>query len=314
MKVSILMAVYNGENYLLEALDSAVNQTCPDIEIIVCNDGSTDDTRRLLDQYPNQGNIKIIHETHAGKVHAFNRAFAASTGDAICFLAHDDVLPPNSITERVSFMNRTRAGAIYCNGDICTAEMAPISPLVTRPGTITWEKDAAHICRNNFLAGALLLIRREIAEPVFPIPEHLRLEDWWVVFSTLYYAKSIEYLDLPLFHYRLHGKNDTGMPPVHDFDNYLHKHWEKHIDYYDQLHLQLDRFDLPAKERQRLIDIIRLNRQVVENTLRGKYTFPSVRLVNATGMPKYLCSQATIPRKAHLFVPVFNFLKRITGT
>jgi glycosyltransferase involved in cell wall biosynthesis len=314
MKVSILMAVYNGENYLEEAIASALSQSYPDVEIVICNDGSTDATRQLLDQYRDQRNITILHDAHCGKVHAFNRAFEACSGDAICFLAHDDVLPPDSIKERVSFMNETHAWAVYCNGDICTAEMKTISPLVTCPKNITWDEDKTHICRNNFLAGALLLIRREIAESVFPIPEHLQLEDWWVVFNTLYYAGRIEYLDRPLFHYRLHGKNDTGMPPVDDFDNYLRRHWKKHIDYYDQLRLRLDSFKIPDEERERLGNIIRMNKQVVENTLGGKYTFPSMKLVRATGIPKYLCSQVTIPHKAHLFVPVFNYLKRITGT
>jgi glycosyltransferase involved in cell wall biosynthesis len=314
MKVSILMAVYNGENYLGEALASAMTQSCPDIEIVICNDGSTDSTKRLLDQYADQRNITIIHDAHFGKVHAFNRAFEASCGDAICFLAHDDVLPPDSVQERVSFMSETHAGAVYCNGDVCTADMKTISPLIGRPGVVTWERDNAQICRNNFLPGATLLIKREIAARMFPIPEHLRLEDWWVVFNTLYYAGRIEYLDRPLFCYRLHGKNDTGRPPVHDFDNYQRNHWKKHIDYYDQLLLRLNRFDLPDEEKQRLGTIIRINKQVVENTLGGRYTFPSARTIAATGMPKYLCSQAMIPHKAHLFVPIFNFLQRIRGT
>ena len=312
MKISILMAVYNGENYLEEALISVFFQSCQNIEIIVCNDGSTDSTRMLLDQYKNRSNLKIIHENHFGKVHAFNKAFEACTGDVICFLAHDDVLPPDSIEERVSYLKKTRVGAVYCNGYTCNPEMKIISPLIDCPKTVTWEQDKAHICRNNFLPGAVLMIRRDIAERVFPIPEHLQLEDWWVVFNTLYYARSIEYLDKPLFLYRLHGKNDTGMPPVRNFDTYLHNHWKKHIDYYDQLLIRLNTFDIPYEEKQSLGDVILINKEVVEKTLGGRYTFPSLRSIKALGMPKYICSQVTIPHKAHLFLPIFNFIKKIT--
>ena len=192
--------------------------------------------------------------------------------------------------------------------------MKLISTLINCPKNVTWVQDKAQICRDNILPGAVLMIRREIAEKVFPIPEHLLMEDWWVVFNTLYYAGSIEYLDRSLFLYRLHGKNDSGMPPVHDFDTFLRKHWKKHIDYYDQLLIQLNRFDISDEDKQSLRDVILINKQVVENTLEGRYTLPSMKLIKSLGMPKYICSQVTISHKAHLFLPIFNFIKRITRT
>jgi glycosyltransferase involved in cell wall biosynthesis len=307
------MAVYNGENYLAEALDSVFNQSYQNIEIIICDDGSTDSTRTILDRFRYRSNVTVIYENHFGMVHAFNKAFEACTGDAICFLAHDDVLTPDSIGERVSYLKEKQAGAIYCNGCTCTSEMKIISPLINRHKIVTWEQDKAHICRDNILPGAVLMIQREIIDRVFPIPEHLLLEDWWVVFNTLYYAGSIEYLDKYLFLYRLHGKNDSGMPPVRNFDIFLRKHWKKHIDYYDQLLIRLNMFDISDEEKQSLSEVILINKQVVKNTLEGKYTLPSRRLIKSLGIPKYICSQVTIPHKAHLFVPFFNFIKRITG-
>jgi glycosyltransferase involved in cell wall biosynthesis len=307
------MAVYNGEKYMEEALTSVLNQSYPNVELIVCNDGSTDSTRILLDQYKNRPNITVLHESHVGMVHAFNKAFEACTGDAICFLAHDDVLPPDSIGERVSYLKKKEVGAIYCNGYTCTSEMKIISPLINCPKMVTWEQDKTHICRNNLLPGAVLMIRREIADRLFPIPEHLLLEDWWVVFNTLYYADRIEYLDRHLFLYRLHGSNDTGMPTVRNFDASLRKDWEKHIDYYNQLLIQLNRFDISDEEKQSLSEIILINKKVVENTLNGKYTFPSLKVIKTLGVPKYIYSQATISQKAYLFFALFDFLKNVTG-
>jgi glycosyltransferase involved in cell wall biosynthesis len=306
------MAVYNGEKYLDEALTSVFNQTYPDVEIIICDDGSTDSTCILLNQYKNRHNITVLQENHVGMVHAFNKAFEASTGDAICFLAHDDVLPPQSIGERVSYMKEKAAGAIYCNGYKCTSKLEIISTLINHPKLVTWEQDKVRICRNDFLPGALLMIRREIAEKIFPIPENLLLEDWWVVFNTLYYADRIECLDKHLFLYRLHESNDTGMPTVRNFDTSLRKDWEKHIDYYNQLLIQLNRFDISDEEKQKLSEILLINKQVVANTLNGKYTFPSLKVIKTLGMPKYIYSQATISQNAYFFFALFDFLKRVT--
>ncbi len=93
VKISVIIPVYNVENYLNECLDSVVNQTLSDIEIICVNDGSTDNSLNILKQYSKSDNrIKIINQNNLGVSSARNNGLDVSVGKYICFLDSDDYL------------------------------------------------------------------------------------------------------------------------------------------------------------------------------------------------------------------------------
>jgi glycosyltransferase involved in cell wall biosynthesis len=97
MKVSILIPVYNAERYLEECIDSALNQTYRDIEIIAINDGSTDGSKSILEKYADQ--IRIINKAQGGVASARNAGIQIAAGDWIKLLDNDDVLYPDAIAE-----------------------------------------------------------------------------------------------------------------------------------------------------------------------------------------------------------------------
>jgi|GEM_PF-252387 glycosyltransferase involved in cell wall biosynthesis len=99
-KVSIVIPCYNYGRYVHFAVDSALAQTYPHVEIIVVDDGSTDDTPRVLERYA--GRIVRIRQDNGGHVAAVNRGYAAATGDLILFLDADDVLHPEAIAKAVA--------------------------------------------------------------------------------------------------------------------------------------------------------------------------------------------------------------------
>ena len=90
-KVSIVVPVYNVQKYLRKCLDSIVNQTLKDIEIICVDDGSTDESGEILDEYSARDNrIKVIHKENRGYGHSMNVGFAAATGEYIGIVESDD--------------------------------------------------------------------------------------------------------------------------------------------------------------------------------------------------------------------------------
>lgn len=90
-KVSIVIPVYNVQKYLRQCLDSIVNQTLRDIEIICVDDGSTDSSGKILDEYAlKDGRIKVIHKKNSGYGHSMNLGFAAATGEYIGIVESDD--------------------------------------------------------------------------------------------------------------------------------------------------------------------------------------------------------------------------------
>lgn len=92
-KVTVIIPVYNAENYLRECLNSVVNQTYKNIEIIAVNDGSTDDSLNILNQYEQKyDNIYVLNQENQGQSVARNRGIEIATGDYIYFLDSDDYI------------------------------------------------------------------------------------------------------------------------------------------------------------------------------------------------------------------------------
>jgi len=99
MKVSIVIPVYNAEKYLKECVDSTINQTYDKIEIIAVDDGSTDNSLKILQKYSDK--IKIISKPNGGTASALNIGIKNMTGEWFKWLSADDVLYPNAIQELV---------------------------------------------------------------------------------------------------------------------------------------------------------------------------------------------------------------------
>ena len=103
-KVSIIIPVYNGSNYLREAIDSALAQTYKNIEVIVVNDGSDDGgkTESIAKSYRNK--IRYIYKKNAGVSTALNAGILAAEGEYISWLSHDDVYIPNKLEVQINYL------------------------------------------------------------------------------------------------------------------------------------------------------------------------------------------------------------------
>jgi len=124
-KVSIVIPVYNGADYLSQAIDSALAQTWKNLEVIVVNDGSTDDgaTERIAQSYGDR--IRYISKSNGGVASALNVGIANMTGEYFSWLSHDDLYLPNKIKHQMKLLKRMKepyqivAGGYYIvNGDM----------------------------------------------------------------------------------------------------------------------------------------------------------------------------------------------------
>jgi len=100
MKVSIVIPVYNGEKYLKESIDSALNQSYSNVEVIAVNDGSTDNSLQILKSYADK--IQLISKNNGGVSSAINAGIKQMTGEWLKIQSHDDVMYPNAIDDLVS--------------------------------------------------------------------------------------------------------------------------------------------------------------------------------------------------------------------
>jgi len=116
-QVSVLLPVYNAQNYLREAIDSILNQSFTDFELIIINDGSKDRSKEIIDSYTDS-RIKAIHQDNAGLPVSLNRAIAIAKGKYLARQDHDDVSLPKRLEEQVSYMDEQGLDICGCDFDI----------------------------------------------------------------------------------------------------------------------------------------------------------------------------------------------------
>lgn len=104
--ISVVMAVYNGEKYLKEAVDSILNQTFTDFEFIIIDDGSTDKTLKILQTYSDQRIIIVSNERNLGISHSRNIGLKRARGQYIAHMDADDISVPGRIEKQYRFMEK----------------------------------------------------------------------------------------------------------------------------------------------------------------------------------------------------------------
>jgi glycosyltransferase involved in cell wall biosynthesis len=112
-KVSILIPLYNSEQYISETINSALSQTWTDLEIIIVDDGSTDNSYLIAKSFESQF-VKVFHQDNMGASAARNFAFTKSTGNYIQYLDADDLLSPDKIENQINIFKQY-------GDDICTS-------------------------------------------------------------------------------------------------------------------------------------------------------------------------------------------------
>lgn len=122
-KVSIIIPVYNGENYIREAIDSALNQTYKNIEIIVVNDGSKDNTDKICKSYGKK--IRYFKKENGGVATALNYGIDKMTGKYVSWLSHDDVYYPTKVEDEMACLQKqkNKNAIIACNVELVDQDL-----------------------------------------------------------------------------------------------------------------------------------------------------------------------------------------------
>lgn len=161
--VSVIIPCFNAERWLSEAIESCLNQTYPNLEIIVIDDGSTDRSLEIIQSYGDR--IIWEHTHHQGGNHARNRGFALSRGQFIQYLDADDYILPSKIETQVKLLEKTGTDIAY--GDWRFQNHLPDGRIVFEEGRYCGEQP--HVLRGLlsdswWVAVSALLYRREAIE------------------------------------------------------------------------------------------------------------------------------------------------------
>ena len=113
--ISIIITIYNSEKYLKDCLESVINQVYKDYEVIMVNDGSTDDSRAIAVSYTSDSRFHLIDSTHVGFPQAKNIGLSNVHGDYIIFLDSDDVAHPQWLSLLYKAISENNADIAYCS-------------------------------------------------------------------------------------------------------------------------------------------------------------------------------------------------------
>ncbi len=172
MLVSAVIVNYNYSRFFAEAIDSVLDQTYPDVEVIVVDDGSTDDSRDIIAGYGDR--IIPIFKENGGHASAFNAGFAAGRGELVCFLDSDDVWLPTKVAEvAAAAMEDPHAVLVYHQVRHAEADGTPanrVIPPVVLQGSIN-SMAARSGAWWQFPPTSGLCFRQTFLNRVMPVPE-----------------------------------------------------------------------------------------------------------------------------------------------
>lgn len=212
-KIAILMATFNGEKYLKEQLESIINQTNKNFDLFVRDDGSTDNTVSILNEYNNNYTnihlIKKINDTK-GQLANFSNLYKYVTKlnkyDYIMFSDQDDIWMPDKISNSINeikpyYNNPTLLYTNYMNYDQNTGKKTIAYPK-------HYDEDFEAIFVQNWLMGCTMVLNRKIIDLINEIPVDVDNHDYWVALVAALH-NNIVYLEKITMIHRLHNYNVT---------------------------------------------------------------------------------------------------------
>jgi glycosyltransferase involved in cell wall biosynthesis len=221
--ISVAIATYNGAAYIRQQLDSIFDQSYSNIEVVVCDDFSKDDTAQILEEYSqNHGLRYVVNEQNLGLIKNFEKAISMCRGQYIALCDQDDVWKVNKL--------ETLLGNI---GDY-TLIYSPTTEIIDENGNdvedvnhftlADWGRNKSDLIKefgtgkpfkqlsvSNWVVSHQIMFKRELVELALPIPTSFPFHDGWIALCACK-LNGIKYAEYSLMKYRLHSKSYTFSP------------------------------------------------------------------------------------------------------
>ena len=229
MKSSVIIATYNGERFIIEQLNSIINQTVLPSEIVISDDGSTDKTTEIITSFFEQHNdlpidfhLVFNKRENRGVLGNFQNAFDNSHGDYVFFCDQDDVWFPNKVERCINTLEDAEENVLIHNAQILKeTEEGTFSPIDKH--LLGWSPDdsdgtykvngSLHVCSSFYyciIQGMCICAKREYLLSISPFSKG-SYHDYWILFCASV-DDSILAVTEDLGYYRIHKDNTAGIP------------------------------------------------------------------------------------------------------
>lgn len=205
-KISVVLPVYNGMKYIGESIDSILDQTFTDWELIIVNDCSTDSTLSIVNEYVNRDErIQVINNpTNQRLPHSLNIGFTHAKGDFLTWTSDDNIFDKKAFEIMKRYFEENPVEVFVC------AKMDYISDEFKYMNITSEEYDNKKMCVKNCV-GACFMYKKEVITSVGEYDANLFLvEDYEYWLRILFHYKNIGYINQVLYHYRRHSESLTA--------------------------------------------------------------------------------------------------------
>lgn len=214
--ISIIVPIYNAQNCIEKCIDSIINQTKKELEIILINDGSTDDTDKIIKKY-NDKRIKYFINNNCGIGSTRNFGIEKATSKYILFIDSDDYLELDACEKLYKKIEADKSDIVVYNFNKIEKDI--VEKVTIQPFLKTKLMNTPHILLDINMSPWNKLYKRElIIKNKIRFVENLKYEDAPFVAEALYKAENISYLNEYLYNYIIHSNSETTIRDKKMFD------------------------------------------------------------------------------------------------
>ncbi len=216
IKVSIIIPVYNSSKYIKRCLNSIVNQTFKDFEVIIINDGSKDNTVDIINEYNHDKRIKLINRNNKGIGSARNLGIEKSIGKYICFIDSDDYVENDYLEVLYNKITKDNLDLVVCNYNEINEELDKKRDIIINEfSNTTLEKEPKLLLSVNKSPWNKIYKKSIINNIKFPVD--LKYEDTEFLCKVLLHSK-VGYVNNKLYNYVIHKCSETTTMDEKVFD------------------------------------------------------------------------------------------------
>jgi glycosyltransferase involved in cell wall biosynthesis len=205
MRISVALAAYNGALYIRQQLDSILDNLAAEDEIVISDDGSTDGTLAILEEYrARDTRIRLLKGPGEGVIANFEHAISGCRGDYIFLADQDDLWMPDKVEKVMQVFADPKVFLVIHDAKVMNADLSKtlmesfFAYRGSKPGV--WS----NLLKNRYM-GCCMAFRRELVPKILPIPRDIPMHDQWIgLVSDHFYGNSV-FLHDALLYYRRHA-------------------------------------------------------------------------------------------------------------
>ena len=221
--ISVCIATFNGEKYIKQQLSSIINQLGEGDEIILSDDGSTDDTLKIVEAL-NCPFLRVVKGPQKGVTQNFQNALSQAKGDYIFLSDQDDVWHDDKVEVSLNYL-RNGCDCVVSDSRLVNADEEEISPSFLKKIGAKKGRFYNLLIRNAYV-GCCMAMKREVVEKALPFPEDIPMHDIWLG-NVAAFKFRIKFIDESLIDFRRYEGNNstTGFASKYSFGDKLRMRW-----------------------------------------------------------------------------------------